>query len=199
MHTRGFSRNRRRLTGALLAVPGCALFSATVSGQSMPERGIVGRHAPELDAQFWLDGAGLRTTFSMLAQRGKWVHLKCWQSWCPGCHEHGFPALKKISDAFVDEPRVVNVGVQTTFEGHDINTGEKLRKMQLRYALPIVMGHDPGSRNADGYPNTMRAYRTGGTPWHVIIAPDGRVIYDGFNVDAEKVIVFFRRQLTQSG
>ncbi len=192
-----FSRNRRRLTSALLALPGCTFFGASAAGGNAPERGIVGRRAPELDTEFWLDGAGQPTTFSMLAQRGKWVHLKCWQSWCPGCHAHGFPALKKISDAFADEARVVNVGVQTTFEGHSINTGDKVREMQLRYALPIVMGHDPGKRNRDGYPNTMRAYRTGGTPWHVIIAPDGQVIYDGFSVNADSVIAYFRRQLAQ--
>jgi len=192
-----FSRNRRRLTGALMALPAGTLWSIEALGQNMPERGIVGRSAPEIDAEFWLDADGNRATFSMLAQRGKWVHLKCWQSWCPGCHAHGFPALKKISDAFVDEPRVVSVGIQTTFEGHVVNTGDKVREMQLRYALPIVMGHDPGRRNADGYPNTMRTYRTGGTPWHVIVEPGGTVIYDGFKVDADKVISFIRERLTQ--
>jgi len=190
-----FSSYRRRLTGALLALPACTFPGASAVAQSAPERGIVGRAAPELDAEFWLDATGQRTTFSMLAQRGKWVHLKCWQSWCPGCHAHGFPALKKITDAFAGEPRVVNVGVQTTFEGHTTNTGDKVREMQLRYALPIVMGHDPGRRNPDGYPNTMRAYRTGGTPWHVIIAPDGRVIYDGFSLNADQAIAYIRRQL----
>jgi thiol-disulfide isomerase/thioredoxin len=192
-----FSRNRRRLTGALIALPASTLWSIEALGQNMPKRGIVGRSAPELDVEFWLDADGKRTTFSMLAQRGKWVHLKCWQSWCPGCHAHGFPVLKKISDAFVDEPRVVNVGIQTTFEGHGVNTGDKVREMQLRYTLPIVMGHDPGRRNSDGYPNTMRTYRTGGTPWHVIIEPGGTVIYDGFSVNADKVIAFIRERLTR--
>jgi len=193
------SRNRRHLTGALLALPGGALFNIDASARSAPERGIVGRNAPELDAEFWLDAAGQRTTFSLTAQRGKWVHMKCWQSWCPGCHAHGFPALKEFSDAFADEPRVVNLGIQTTFEGHDVNTGDKVREMQLRYALPIVMGHDPGKRNADGYPNTMRAYRTGGTPWHIIVEPGGQVIYNGFSISPDRAIEYIRRQLLQSG
>ncbi len=191
-----FSNSRRRITGALLALPGVALSHGAAFAQGTPERGIVGRLAPELDVEFWLDPSGQRTTFSMHAQRGKWVHLKCWQSWCPGCHRHGFPALKQLSEAFADEPRVVNVGVQTTFEGHDFNTGDKVREMQLRYQLPIVMGHDPGKRNADGYPNTMRSYRTGGTPWHVVIDPRGRVVYNGFSIDADHAIEFIREQLT---
>ena len=169
-----------------------------MTAQNSPERGIVGHPAPELEAEFWLDADGRRTTFSMLAQRGKWVHLKCWQSWCPGCHRHGFPALKKLSNAFADEPRVVNVGVQTTFEGHDINTGDKVREMQQRYQLPIVMGHDPGRRNTDGYPNTMRSYRTGGTPWHVVIDPLGRVIYNGFSIDPDYAIEFIRERLDET-
>lgn len=185
---------RRRLAGALAALP-VALWAHGALGQSLPERGIVGRKAPELDAEFWLDADGRPTSFSMLAQRGKWVHLKCWQSWCPGCHEYGFPALKRISEAFADEPRVVSVGLQTTFEGHAINTADKVREMQLRYELAIVMGHDPGQRNPDGYPSTMRAYRTGGTPWHVIVDPHGTVIYDGFSISAEKAIAHIRARL----
>ncbi len=188
-----FSSDRRRFAAALAALPATTLIGLDARAQ---ERGITGRSAPELDAEFWLDGDGNPTSFSMLAQRGKWVHLKCWQSWCPGCHEHGFPALKKISDAFAGEARVVNVGLQTTFEGHNINTGDKVREMQLRYDLPIVMGHDPGRRNPDGYPNAMRAYRTGGTPWHIFIDPSGVVAYNGFSVDADKAIALIRESLT---
>ncbi len=92
---------------------------------------------------------------------------------------------------------MVNVGLQTTFEGHDVNTADKVREIQLRYDLPIVMGHDPGRRNRDGYPNAMRAYRTGGTPWHIFVNPAGTVIYDGFSVDADKAIAYIREQLTR--
>jgi hypothetical protein len=34
----------------------------------------------------------------------------------------------------------------------------------------------------------MEAYRSGGTPWFVVIAPDGRVVYNGFQLDAESLI-----------
>lgn len=189
------SRQRRRLAGALLALP----LALPAGAQQRPERGIVGSAAPELDVEFWIDAEGKPTSFSMLAQRGRWVHLKCWQSWCPGCHAHGFPALQKLVEAFANEPRVVNVAVQTTFEGHEVNTADKVRKTQLRYALPIVMGHDPGRRNKNGYPNTMVSYRTGGTPWHILIDPGGTVVFDGFGINPEGAIEFLRRQLSRSG
>lgn len=69
--------------------------------------------------------------------------------------------------------------------------------MQLRYDLSNPMGHDPGQRNADGYPNTMRAYRTGGTPWQVLINPQGQVVFEGFHVDSEKAIEFLEARINE--
>lgn len=182
---------RRTLLSLLAAVP---LIGATPISYSR-ERGIVGQAAPELDVEFWLDGEGEKGHFSVKDNLGKWVYLKCWQSWCPGCHSSGFPTLKKVADAFAEEPLLAVAGIQTTFEGHDVNTGDKVREMQLRYELPIPMGHDPGRQHSDGYPNTMRAYRTGGTPWQILINPEGKVVFDGFHVDPGKAIEFLQSQI----
>lgn len=195
---RGFPKSvsRRRILLAAGVVP--VIATGWLPGARANDRGIVGRIAPELEAEFWLDAEGEPSGFSMTAQRGKWVYLKCWQSWCPGCNSHGFPALQRIAEEFHEEPRVVPVGIQTTFEGHRVNTADKVREMQMRYDLRIPMGHDPGKRNSDGYPNTMRAYRTGGTPWQVIIAPNGRVVYDGFQVNPDRVIAHFEHHLARN-
>jgi len=185
---------RRNLLTNAVALPAVMFpFSNLQSAEN--ERGIVGQEAPELNAQFWLDGSGEKSEFSMTAQRGKWVYLKCWQSWCPGCHSHGFPTLQKITDAFAGDDRVITLAVQTVFEGHETNTAEKVRETQERYDLDIFMGHDPGKANESGYPNTMLSYRTGGTPWQVLIAPDGTVVFDGFRVDPEKLISVVKEQL----
>jgi len=190
-------RARRRFTAALLALP---LAGALLPGgaSAAPVRGIDGAQAPELEAEFWIDADGKPTHFSMLAQRGHWVHLYCWQSGCPGCHAHGFPTLQKIVAAFSDDPRLVNVAVQTAFEQYRVNTAEKVRDHQMRYRLPIVMGHDPGDPDSDRRPNTMVSYRTGGTPWHVLVDPKGTVVYNGFGLDPEKAIAFIRKQLLQA-
>ncbi len=187
---------RRHILRSLVAMP---LLAAVSAPARAAEPGIVQRYAPELDAEFWLDAKGEPGEFSMLEQRGKWVYLKCWQSWCPGCHSHGFPALQQITEAFADEPTVVTVAVQTTFEGHWINTADKVRETQLQYALEIPMGHDPGSRNPDGRPNTMRTYRTGGTPWQVLIEPGGRVVFNGFRVNPDAVIEYLHKQIETRG
>jgi len=189
--------NRRDILKAAAAVPP-ALFIPSAFAQEQRKRGIVGSIAPELDVEFWIDAAGNPATFSMDEQRGKWVYMKLWQSWCPGCHSSGFPTLKKVTDAFIDEDKVVTLGIQTVFEGHHTNTADKVREMQLRYDLPIIMGHDPGEKTATGYPNTMISYLTGGTPWQVIIAPDGQVVFDGFRVDANQVISTIREDLAKT-
>lgn len=68
---------RRRLAGKLLALPLIGLApSAKALAQSRRTRGIIGQAAPELPVDFWIDRNGRPTEFSLLAQRGKWVHLK---------------------------------------------------------------------------------------------------------------------------
>lgn len=37
-------------------------------------------------------------------------------------------------------------------------------------------------------PAIMAAYRSDGTPWFVVIAPDGRVVYDEFPLAADGLI-----------
>jgi len=90
---------------------------------------------------------------------------------------------------------VAIAAVQTVFEGYSSNTRDAVRKLQLRYELPIVMGHDPGNEDTREVPSTMRNYRTGGTPWLVLINPEGVVVFDGFHVDSEKLIDYVAEQV----
>ena len=156
--------------------------------------GISGRLAPELQVDYWIDRNGDPTDFRLADHPGRWVLLKCFQSWCPGCHSHGFPALKQISDALADNPQVVFAGIQTVFEGHAINTIDKVREIQLQYDLRMPMGHDPGSD--DQRSRTMSDYRTGGTPWMILIDPERRVVYNDYGIDPQKAIEFLISQTT---
>ena len=186
---------------AFLAV--AAGLSATLlsvgSRASRSNYGIAGRPAPELEVDYWIDAAGNATHFDLAANQGKWVFLKCFQSWCTGCHSHGFPALKKISDAFEGNPRIAVAGIQTTFEGFATNTIDKVRDVQLQYDLRIPMGHDAGDPNGDYRPSTMRNYRTGGTPWMVLIDPKGYVVFNDFSIDSDKFIEVITERTTGLG
>lgn len=177
-----------------LTTIGAAASSGTINAQST--RGIVGQLAPELDIDYWIDADGKPSGFSVMEARGQWVFLKCFQNWCPGCHSSGFPTLKAFSDRFHDHPQVAIAAVQTVFEGHGSNTKAAVRELQLRYELPVTMGHDPGDPETHDVPMTMRNYRTGGTPWLILANPEGRVVFDGFHVDSAKLIDYVAEQVT---
>lgn len=76
--------------------------------------------------------------------------------------------------------------MQTVFEGYSINSEDKLRKNQLKYDLKIPMAHAPGNPQTHTIPEIMRKYRSGGTPWTVIIDPEGRVVYNQFHIEADR-------------
>lgn len=180
----------------LAAAAGLSAATLTEANASEARYGIVGRKAPELEVNYWIDPLGKPTRFELSSTRGKWVFLKCFQSWCPGCHSHGFPALKKISDAFQGNPQVAVAGIQTTFEGFSTNTVDKVRQIQLQYDLQIPMGHDAGDPDGDYRPSTMRNYRTGGTPWMILIDPDAVVIYNDFGVNSDNLIAMLSDSTT---
>ncbi|MCU7845607.1 MAG: TlpA family protein disulfide reductase [Candidatus Thiodiazotropha sp. (ex Monitilora ramsayi)] len=170
-------------------------LTPTLFAASSDKYGIKGKQAPPLQVDYWIDANGQPTVFNQQQLEGKWVYLKCFQNWCPGCHKHGFPALKKVADAFHDDDRVEVLAIQTVFEGFSSNTKESVRELQLRYELPIMMGHDPGDPKVDPHPRTMRDYRTGGTPWAIIIDPSGKVVFNGFHIDPDKFIPHLQKLL----
>ncbi|MDJ0831925.1 MAG: redoxin domain-containing protein [Gammaproteobacteria bacterium] len=182
-----FSR-RTLLKSGLAAFSSLSLPSALASAQGY---GIAGKQAPELKVNYWIDTQGNETedTFRLSDHQGKWVFLKCFQSWCPGCHSHGLPAVKKISDALADNPEVVFAGIQTVFEGRSVNTIDKVIKTQKQYGLNFPMGHDPGVERS----LTMIDYRTGGTPWMILISPSRQVVYNDFSINADKAIEFLQQ------
>lgn len=178
---------------------GAAVAGLTLpfAGQTLAQssRGIEGQQAPEIELDYWIDGDGEPASFSVLAERGKWVFLKCFQDWCPGCHSSGFPTLQAFSKRFYGHPKVAIAAIQTVFEGFTSNIQDDVRKNQLRYELPIVMGHDPGDPDTHARPVTMQAYRTGGTPWLILVNPEGVVVYNNFHVDSGKLIEYIAEQV----
>lgn len=183
---------RSVLKSGLIAIGATALPWPGFVSAATTRNGIQGQFAPELQVDYWIDSNGNPTTFKLADHENKWIFLKCFQSWCPGCHSHGFPALKQMSDALADNPDIVFAGIQTVFEGHYTNTVDKVRKIQLQYDLRMPMGHDPGLESAS--PRTMVDYRTGGTPWMILIDPERKVIFNDFGIDVEKAISFLVSQ-----
>ena len=149
--------------------------------------GILGRLAPELDLNTWIDGDGDATAPIRLGDyRGSVVYLYFFQDWWPGYRKSGFPTLKKITQAYTENDPVKFIAVQTVFEGYRSNTPDKLRENQVKYALKIPMAHAAGDPDTRQAPQIMKDYRSGGTPWAVVIDPTGRVAYNGFHIQADE-------------
>jgi thiol-disulfide isomerase/thioredoxin len=174
-------------------LPAMATYSTQSTAQSDNRYGIQGSYAPEITQDYWIDATGEQSEFSIGAQKGKWVYLYCFQDWCPGCHAHGFPALQQLSAEFPQSDVLSIAAIQTVFEGFSSNTLEDVRKLQLKYELAIPMGHDAGNPDGDHRPKTMKDYRTGGTPWTVIIDPNGVVAFNDFHVNIDKFIEFIAK------
>ena len=109
----------------------------------------------------------------------------------------GFPTLNKVAGTFKDNHQVSFLAVQTVFEGYSYNTRDKLRKNQLNYDLKIPMAHAPGNQLTHATPDIMRRYRTGGTPWVVIIDPSGLIVFNGFHIEADDAIVLINQLVTR--
>ncbi len=183
---------KRLLLLAAAAAVFCASFAIGADGgnsMSQQRYGILGLAAPEINLSNWIDAAGQPTDRILLSQlRGKVIYLYFFQHWCPGCHSHGFPTLQTLAQTFKGDDRVVLLAVQTAFEGKSINTLDKLRKNQIDYDVAIPMAHDGGEGNPRGMPQTMIDFRSGGTPWTVIVDPDGKVVYNQFHIDVNQAI-----------
>jgi hypothetical protein len=107
----------------------------------------------------------------------------------------GFPTLKKLSERFSGDNRVVFLAVQTVFEGYGFNTEEKLRKNQLKYGVKVPMAHAAGNPENHLPPDIMINYRSGGTPWTVIIDPQGWVVFNNFHIEADSATAFIEKLL----
>jgi hypothetical protein len=149
--------------------------------------GIIGRPAPELRVPTWIDNVDGKLLLAQIEQ--PIIYLYAFQAWCPGCNQLGFPTLltiKRSLESLGLDERVKFIAIQTVFEGFGENTARAARAKLVDYGLTdIALGHD--ARRPSQF---MMDYRTGGTPWTVIIGPKpGRnVLFNDFHVDATVVL-----------
>ena len=81
---------------------------------------------------------------------------------------------------YQNDPDVAFVAIQTTFEGFDSNTFKQAKKVAADYKIKIPVGHS-GSR--EKLSPVLVNYRSGGTPWTVIIDRNGIVRFNYFHLE----------------
>ncbi len=177
----------------------CLLLSHQNSWAQKRKIGIVGKQAPEWKVQSWIDAEGNPTEEVKLSDyEGKVVFMLTFQSWCPGCHRYGFPTLQKTIEAFEGNDEVAFVSVQTVFEGASINTVDKVKETQERYDLKIPMGHDVGDASTRNRSHILTNYRTGGTPWIILIDQKGKVVFNDYHINADEAIAMIKGLLKRN-
>ena len=153
--------------------------------------GIQGSQAPDWGVNIWFNLPEENQRIDLQSFPNRIVYLYCFQSWCPGCHSHGFPSLLNVMEKFKDSPDVAFVAVQTVFEGFEVNTAERALETAGEYQLAIPVGHDPGP---DGRRSLiMQRYRTGGTPWIIVIDSQGTVRFNDFHVEVYQMTDLINR------
>lgn len=103
-------------------------------------------------------------TYTLSEQRGQWVILNFWATWCVPCVEE-MPALQAIANNFADNLLLLglNVGenadaVRAFVDQHDIR-------------FPILVDVDAATR---------MNYQVMGLPQTVVIAPNGEIVWRQF-------------------
>jgi len=161
-------------------------------------KGIVDDIAPALGVRRWVDAAGQPLTdYGLDRMPGAYKLIFCFQHACPGCHHSGFPALIRLVEAFRGSKLIGFAAVHTVFEDFEENTYEQMLADQRRYALPIPFGHDDGEGQSGAGSVLMQRFRCGGTPWFILVDPEGVVVFNGFHLDAERLITHLKRIETQ--
>ena len=97
---------------------------------------------------------------------------------------------------YKDNEDVVFLSVQTVFEGFGSNTAEKVAPTMKRYGLEdIAVGHDAGTSGSGS--EMMRRYRSGGTPWVIVIGRKGVVRYNSFSLPHERAVMLIDELLSK--
>jgi len=166
------------------------ILLAASAAAAPPVRGIAGKKAPSWKVDQWINLEEGLPGVDVDSYSGKVLYLYCFQSWCPGCHSSGFPTLQSVSQTFTGDEDVAFVAIQTVFEGFRQNTAEKTREVAEKYSLNMPIGHSGSPKERS---HVMAAYRTGGTPWTIIIDPQGIVRFNDFHIKPLDAVHLIRK------
>lgn len=146
--------------------------------------------APEWDVSEWINGTG--TTLEAL--KGKVVIIDFFQLWCPGCNNFSIPLVETWEKTFVQavkDEKLVFISIHTVFEGHDYQNPTRLKNYLKEKGISHLVGVDR-HKEGEELPETMKIYRTRGTPEMAIIDKKGMIRFKKFGgfetVQAEHLI-----------
>ena len=117
--------------------------------------------------------------------RGKTVVMLCVQNNCSASQMLALPMLVDTGHRFADADDVALILHQTALADFHLNSSVNLRRLAAELPPGIAVGH---SGNARSRPSVLDDYGVRGTPWTLIIGPDGVVEFSGCLVDSNELI-----------
>ncbi len=111
---------------------------------------------------------GLPTDLAALVKPGKYTLVDFWASWCPWCIKE-IPNLKELLNRYGSKGlEIVGVAVRDTPE----DTAKSVAKQGITW--PVLYNTDMAAYDAYGF---------AGIPHHLLIGPDGKIIFNGCNLN----------------
>jgi thiol-disulfide isomerase/thioredoxin len=140
--------------------------------------GLIGREAPEITIQTWINSAPL----TLADLRGRVVLLEFWATWCKPCQEM-FPKLKRLHDEYAARGLAVLSLTRHYFAQRDTANSEAeelelIRKVVKDNNLEFPVGVAADERNQNLYGAT-------GVPTVALIDRSGIARYANFGGDDE--------------
>lgn len=150
--------------------------------------GIQGKKAPKLNVSTWIQLPGDKKFVEIDDYAGKTLILLFFQHECEASQKRALPTYKILSDKYDAEEEVAFLAVQTAFQKLTDNTASKLEVIAEKFKISTPIGHHtktqafPGINGdyivaEDGSP--QGGYEPRGTPWWVVITPEGEVEFNG--------------------
>lgn len=154
------------------------------------------RKAPEWIISEWINGPGV--TLGEL--KGHVVIVEFFQLWWPGCNRFSIPLVQRWTTIFEKELETNSLfilSIHTVFEGHSYQNPKRLKSFVKEKGIHHLVGidkHEKGER----VPETMKRYRTRGTPEIAIMDKNGYIRFQKFGgFDPEPVENFIRQLLKE--
>ena len=136
------------------------------------------KKAPEWLISEWINGEGV--TLSNL--KGQVVIVEFFQLWCPGCNKFSIPLMNQWATTYkkeIESGKLAMLSIHTVFEGHLFQSPKRLKSFVKEKEIHHLVGIDL-HRDGERLPETMKRYRTRGTPEMAIIDKNGYLRFQRF-------------------
>jgi len=138
---------------------------------------------PSLQVDKW---ANLPDGQDSMPLDGKVTVVLGFSHWCGACHQFGIPVHQALEAVYADQAEVQFAYVQPDF-GNLPGSAFRLGLMDIEKAgLNGAYGME--YRKGELPPALVGKYGMQGTPWTLVIGPDGRVLYSDFTTEPETLV-----------